>query len=127
MHDATPAHALCQILVRRADDDALDARIGARFRRRRREGVVGFVVDHRPQRDARGDERFFEQRELRGEVGRNARARLVAGIEPIAKRLDDTIGRDADVRRAFPCETLQRSHDAARRRDLASLRVARRR
>ena len=45
-------------------------------------------------------ERFFEQRELREQVGLDASAGLVAGPELVAKRLDDVIGRDADVRRA---------------------------
>ena len=65
LHDARAAHALREVLVRRADDHALDARVARRRRRRRRQRIVGLELDHRPDDDAERGERLLEQRELR--------------------------------------------------------------
>ena len=46
-------------------------------------------------------ERFLQRVELREQRRLDAVAGLVAGPEVVAKRLDDVIGRDADVRRAL--------------------------
>ena len=121
------AHALREVLVGRADDHAFDARIGGRGRGRGGERVVGFEFDHRPHDDPLGRERLFEQRKLREQRGFDALAGFVAGPESVAERLDDVIGRDADVRRAVAHQAAHRGEDAAHGRDLAAFGVARRR
>ena len=65
--------------------------------RRRSERVIGFELDHRPHDHAHRRERLFERMELREQRGLDACAGLVAGPEPIAKRFDDVIGRDAEI------------------------------
>ena len=65
-----------------------------------RERVVGLELDHRPDRDAHRRERVLERMELRAQRRVDAVAGLVAGPEVVAERLDDVVGRDADVRRA---------------------------
>src|SRR5213076_1267174 len=50
---------------------------------------------------AMGVERFFQRVELREKCRLDALARLVIGPDAIAKRLDDVIGRDADVSRSL--------------------------
>ncbi len=117
----SPPDALRQIFVGRADDHALDPRIGVRGGGRRRERVVGLVLDHRPHDDPLGDERLFQQRELREQRGFDARAGLVARPQAVAKRLDDVIRRDADVRRAAADQAVDRGDDAAHGRYLAAL------
>src|SRR5207253_9524809 len=52
LDDAVAAHALREILVRRAHDDLLDARVGGGHGRRRRQRVVGLELDHGPDGDA---------------------------------------------------------------------------
>ena len=51
-------------------------------------------------RDAHRDQRLLERMELRAQRRLDAGAGLVARPELVAERLDDVIGRDADVRRA---------------------------
>ena len=65
LDDARAAHALREVLVRRADDHALDARVARRRQRRRGQRIVGLELDHRPDDDAERRQRFLEQRELR--------------------------------------------------------------
>ena len=48
-------------------------------RRRGRQGIVGFELHHRPDRDAHRGERFLEQRELREQVRVDAGAVLYPG------------------------------------------------
>ena len=64
LDDARAAHALGEILVGRADDDAIHARIPSSDRRRGRERVVRLEFDHGPDDDAGRGEGFFEQVEL---------------------------------------------------------------
>ena len=98
LDDARAADALREILVGRADQHALDARVRGGRCRRRRQRIVGLELDHRPDGDAERRQRLFEQRELREEVGVDALAGLVAGPQIVAERLDHVVGRDADVR-----------------------------
>ena len=66
-----------------------------------RERVVRLELDHRPHDDAHRGQRLFERMELREQRRLDALAGLVARPEVVAERLDDVIGRDADVRRAL--------------------------
>ena len=100
LHDAIVDDALREILVRRPDADLLDARIVGGDSRGGRERVVGLELDHRPRDDAHRDERILERMELPQQRRLDPLARLVAGPQPVSKRFDDVIGRDADVRRA---------------------------
>ncbi len=107
-----PAHALRQVLVRRADDDLLHPRIGRRDRRGGGEGVVGLELDHGPDDHAQRAERLLERRELRVEQRVHALAGLVAGPELVPERLDDVIGRHAQMRRAALEHAQDRPDDA---------------
>ena len=97
---ARSANALGQILVGRADDHAFDVRIERRSRRCGRKRIVGLVFDHRPHCDAEIDQRILEQLELIQKIRIDAVAGFVRRPQPVAERLDDVIGSDADVRRA---------------------------
>ncbi len=68
--------------------------------RRRGERIVGFELDHRPHGHAHRGERFLQRMKLRPQRRLDAVAGLVAGPQVVAERLDDVIGRDADVRGA---------------------------
>ena len=65
------------------------------------ERVVGLELDHRPDDHAHRRERLLERLELRPQRRLDAVAGLVARPEVVAERLDDVVGRDADVRRAL--------------------------
>ena len=101
LHDARAAHALREILVGRADDHALDARIPRPPRPPPRPA-------HRPPRtrpSARpttpsAASASSSSGNCDEQIRLDARAGLVAGPELVAERLDDVVGRDADVRRA---------------------------
>ena len=101
LDDAIADDALREILVRRPDAHLLDLRIVRRQMRGRRERVVGLELDHRPRRTpiaasaSSSGWNCAQQRRI------DAFAGLVAGPEIVAERLDDVIGGDADVRRAF--------------------------
>ena len=99
----------------------------ARDARGRGERVVGLELDHRPDGDAHRRERLLERMELRAQRRVDAVAGLVAGPEVVAERLDDVVGRDADVRRAAsrpsraPCAARRpRRRTAGRRRAAAA-------
>jgi hypothetical protein len=127
VHDARSANGLRQVLVRGADDHALDARVGGRRGGARRQRIVCLELDHRPHDEARGDERLFQDRELREEILRDAGARLVPAPQAVAKRLDDVIRGDGDVRRAVGNHPEHRGDDAANRGHLAAVDIALRR
>ena len=115
------AHALGEVLVRRADNHAVDTRITRRRRRRGGERIVRLELHHRPDDDAGRREGLFEQRELRQQVRFDACAGLVAWPQPVAKRLDDVIGRNSDVRGAAADHAQHRRDDASDRGDLAAV------
>ena len=95
LDDARPANALRQVLVRRAHEHLLDAgRVGP-ARRGRRERVVGLEADHRPAHDAERLGGALRERKLRHQLLGHALARLVAGEQLVAERLDHVIERDA--------------------------------
>ena len=68
--------------------------------RGRGERVVGLQLDHRPDEHAHGRQALLERLELRAQRAVDAGAGLVARPEVVAERLDDVVGRDADVRRS---------------------------
>ena len=104
-----------EILVGRPDAaPARRASSPSAIARRRRERIVGLELDHRPDDDAHRGERVLERMELREQRRLDALAGLVAGPEVVAKRLDDVVGGDADVRRA--AARASRAPSAARRR-----------
>ena len=126
LHDAGASHALRQVLVGCADQHLLDARIRRRLHRRRGQRIVRLVFDHGPDRDPERLQHFFEQPELRQEVGVDARAGLVSRPQAVAERLDDVIGGDAHVRGAAIDHAEDRADDAAHGADLTAVLVARR-
>src|SRR5208283_1335030 len=77
------------------------------------EGVVGFKLHHRPDNDAGCGENVFEDRKLRKEVGFDSLTCLVILPEVVAKRLDDVVGGNADVRDAVAHHGQQRGKHAA--------------
>ncbi len=64
------------------------------------ERIVRLELDHRPHRHAHGGERILERVKLTEQGRLDPVARLVLWPEIVAERLDDMIGRDAEVRRA---------------------------
>ena len=74
-----------QIFVRRADDDAFDARVRGGNCRSGRKSVVGFEFGHRPNHEAGRSELRFEQWKLREKLRLDACARLVAGPERVTE------------------------------------------
>ena len=112
LDDPRPAHALCQVLVGRADHDLRDLGIGRRRPGGARKRVVGLELDHGPDGDpARGHD-LFQQRELREQMGVDPGAGLVAGPEIVAERFDDVIGGDGDV----GCAGLEQARQGSRDR-----------
>src|SRR5436853_5582844 len=71
LYDARAGHTLREVLVGRADDNAMDTFISSCCRRRRGEGVVGLEFHHRPDHDSGCRENLFEQRELCPQAGFN--------------------------------------------------------
>ena len=70
-HDARAAHALREVLVRRADHDLLDVALRREARGGRRERVVALELDHRPRRRCRAR----GTRPRRGRTARTASGR----------------------------------------------------
>jgi hypothetical protein len=64
LDDPVTPHALRQILVRRAHDDLVDARVGRGHGRRRGERIIGLELDHGPDDDAECAERILQRLEL---------------------------------------------------------------
>ena len=64
LNDTCAFNTLAEILIRRANDDLLYAIILRGFSGGGGQGVVRFIVDHRPDYYAHVVERFFENREL---------------------------------------------------------------
>ena len=116
LNHAVAAHALRQVLVRRAHDDLLHARIGGRHRRRRGQRIVRLELHHRPHRHAERGERLLERLELGVERRVHALAGLVAGPEVVAERLDDVVGGHAHdaSRRPRACRARRRPRRAPR-------------
>src|SRR2546426_1581498 len=101
LYYAVTPDALRQILVGCPDTNLFHARI---FRGDPRGGgkrVVGLELDHGPDSDAHRSERVLQRVELREKRRLDALARLVISPDVIAKRLDDVIGGDPDVRRSL--------------------------
>ena len=80
-----------------------------------RQPIIRFQLHHRPDGNAHGRERLLERMELREQRALDAGAGLVAGPEPIAKRLDDMIGSDTEVR-VTPLDHLEHASAERRRR-----------
>src|SRR5947207_2325073 len=101
LDDAIAADALRQIFVGGPDADLLYAVVLRGDPRRGGERVVGLELGHGPHRHAHGGEGVFERVELREQGGVDALTGLVIGPERVAKRLDDVVGGDAEMRRAL--------------------------
>ena len=85
LHDAAVLHALCEVLVRGADEHLLHAVV------RRGERVVGLEVNHRPHDHAQRLQGLFEGVELLEEHRVDPFASLVAVPQPVAERFDDVV------------------------------------
>ena len=118
LDDPVAAHALGQVLVWRADHDLPGPRIGRGHGRGGGQRVVGLEVDHGPDRHAERAKRLLERLELPVQDRVHALARLVAGPERVAERLDDVIGSDAQVSDAALEHAEDRADDAADRAEL---------
>src|SRR5207245_6957255 len=90
-------HARRQSLVWCPEAELLHAVVLRRDLRRGCERVVGLQVGHWPYRHAHDGERLFERVELREQRGVDALSGLVIGPQIVAKRLDDVVGRHAEV------------------------------
>ena len=72
-----------------------------------RQSIVSFKFDHRPNDDAHRGQRVFQRMKLRQQRAFDAGTRLVSRPKIVAKRFDDVIGSDADMR----CAVLDHLHD----------------
>ena len=77
--------------------------------------IICLELLHRPDDDAHRLEGLLEWMELAEKRRLDALARLVSGPEVVPKRLDDVIGRDADMRRAALQHLQHRVQDAGYR------------
>jgi hypothetical protein len=98
--------------------------VGGRLDRCRRQRIVCLVFDHRPDHDAERLQGLFERNELREKIRIDPRTRLESRPEPVAKRLDDVIGGDADVGDAAIDHPEDRADDGAHRTDFSAILVA---
>jgi hypothetical protein len=121
---ADDPHALGEVLVRCADDHVFDTRIPSCGHCRRSERVVGLELHHRPHDYASRRENVFEQGELCQQVGLDAFAGFVVWPQSIAKRFDNVIGRDGDVRGAALHHAQNREENTSDRGDLPSIGIA---
>jgi hypothetical protein len=127
LDDPRVADTLGEILVGRADDDALHLRVGRGPRRRRGERIVGLELHHRPHRNSGLGERLLEQRELRHQVGGHPLPGLVAGPELVPERFDDVIGSHPEIPDALAEQAAEGGQHAPDGRNLAPTLVAGRR
>jgi len=100
LDDTVAAHTLREILVGRAHDDLLDARVGRGHGRRRGQRIVGLEVDHGPDDDAERAQRLLQRPKLPVQERVHPLARLVLRPECVAERFDHVIGGHADMGRA---------------------------
>ena len=98
---------LGHVLVRRADEDLVDPRIGAEPPGRGGDRVVRLELDHRPEDDAQGFHGGLGDRELGEELGRHPDRRLVARVEVVPKGFDDAVRGARDVGRPLLAEQVQ--------------------
>jgi hypothetical protein len=100
LHHAIFDDALCQVFVGRPDTNLLYALIQRRKMCCRSECVVGFEFNHRPNGHAHRHQRLFQWVKLRAQYPFDAGSGFVVGPQTIAKRFDDVISCDADMRSA---------------------------
>ena len=121
----SPADALGQVLVGRADDDLFDPGvIAAPPWRGRTEGVVGLDLDHRPHGHAERRHASSSHGNCGLQLRVDPRTVLVAGPQVVAERLDDVVGGDADVGGTVAQHAHQRPQHAPGGADLVALGVA---
>ena len=118
LDDPIAAHALRQVLVRRAHDHLLDPRVGRGHLGRRAQRVVGLELDHGPDDHPEGAERVLQRLELGVEHRVDALARLVVRPERVPERFDDVVGGHAEVGRAAFEHSQDGPDDAADRSEL---------
>ena len=122
LHDAEPVvDDLGEVLVGGADEDAVHPGVLSGLHRRCAHGVVGLVLDHGEDPEARRREHRLEQRELGEEFRRHALAGLVALEHLVAEGLDHLVGGDADVGGALLEHSEDRADDRPRGRHLAAV------
>jgi hypothetical protein len=97
LHDPRLGHALREVLVGRADQHLLDSAVGSGMLGRGGQGVVGLLLDHRPDANAKRLDRLLEQRELRQEIRVDPGTRLVEGPQLVAERLDHVVRSHPEV------------------------------
>ncbi len=97
LHHACTLNALRQIFVWRADDNPFNPLVLCCLERRGRQGIIGFVLFHRPHHHPERTEGFLQQRKLREQSRVHALSRLIPGPHRIAKRLYDVVGGNTDV------------------------------
>ncbi len=109
------AHALAEVLVRRADHHPLDPVVRRGHHGGGRHAVVGLVGDLGPHGEPRHLHRHLHHRELGQQLAGHPRRRLVAGPQVVAERLDHVVGRHPHVRRPVRHELEQRAEHPDRR------------
>ena len=127
-HAAVGANALCHVLVRAQDDHALHLGVVGKPCRGRGQPIVGLELEHGPDHHAESPQRIFDELELRQQLWRHPRLRLVAGVTIVAPGADDMVGGAAEVRDTVIGQQRQhRLHHAQRRADRLAIEAAVRR
>ena len=98
LNDARTLHALREVLIRRANDHLPHALISSSRDCPRGQSIVRFELHHRPDHNAGCRKHIFQQRKLRKQLAFNACAGLVTRPQSIAKRFDDVVGGNGDMR-----------------------------
>src|SRR5262249_35089112 len=101
LHNAILAHALTEILVGRPNAYLGYAGIRRGDESRRGQRIVRFELDHRPHRNSHGGESLLQRLKLGKECRLDALGRLIPAPEFVAKRFDDMIGGDSEMRRSL--------------------------
>ena len=124
LNHSRSSHGLGEVFVWRTNHDTFDASVLCSDGSCGSQSVVSLELHHRPNHDAGRREDLLKQRKLRQQLRLDAVTSFVSRPQLVAKRLDDVIGGNRDVRRPALDHSQHRREDATHRAHFASLLVA---
>lgn len=124
LDDTCASYALGEILIRSADDDALNRRILRSRGCGRSQSIVRLKFHHRPHNDPGCRQHILKERKLSQKVGINSFAGFVSCPQRISKRFDYMVRRYPDVGDASFQHAQQRGEHTPHRTYLAPFSVA---